>query len=848
MKAGASPAQEKSSARPTHPVRLLGWLLASAALCLPVTGALAQQSPALPLPRTNLGTVGLIEMPSARMAPDGELSAGASYFKNTQHYNLGFQILPWLEGSFRYSGLSHFDPAYPVYWDRSFGIKVRLWNEGDVIPAVAFGINDVVGTGVYSGEYLVASKSFGDFDTTIGMGWGRLGSASTIRNPFAQLSSSFKTRPSLTTPGGTNFQVFLHGPEAGIFGGVIWRSPLPGLSLIAEASSDNYPFERVQGNFIPHTQMNYGLSYQASEGLTLGLNWLYGRAVGGSLSLQMNPTRPQYLTKLGEPPPQPVIRSQEGQQEALEALIDQRGDRAAARRKAALARASRGTFVDTLLNGDGITDVSVSGQRLSLTVMSGDLQKTCQIAARAAQSSGADIAEVAVRFGREETRCDVQTDAPLLQKAGLSDRPKLIPLALKTPLTIDATAVSTFDSEKSSALRKFKADAQKQRVSILAASFDESVATVYYTNSRYQSEADAIERLALLLMADAPQTIEKFVLIAVQNGVPQQQFQIFRTPAERALSQESDAPSIFQSPVSIKPAPLDNPILRTAERYPRFDWSIFPQFRQQFFDPNNPFGAQLIGALNASVELAPGLMIWGQGETSIVDSFTTGRKSDSQLPHVRTDFVEYFKEGKTGIGGLAANYRFRPTPEVFTTLKAGYLESMFAGVGGEVLWRPSGQRWALGADLYHVWQRNFDRLFGLQRYHVTTGHVTLYYASPFYDLDFQMRAGQYLAGDRGLTFQVTRRFATGVEVGAFFTKTNVSSERFGEGSFDKGLIIRIPLGWIAPIDTQNMVGLDLRPVQRDGGQLLLGDATLYEETRRTSQSELFRAGRQVLND
>lgn len=847
MKAGASPAQGISSARP-RPARLLGWLLASAPLWLPVAGAAAQQSPALPLPRTNLGTVGLIEMPSARMAPDGELSAGASYFKNTQHYNLGFQILPWLEGSFRYSGLSHFDPAYPVYWDRSFGIKVRLWNEGDILPAVAFGINDLVGTGVYSSEYLVASKSFGDFDTTIGMGWGRLGMANTIRNPFTQLSNSFETRPSLTTPGGTNFKVFLHGPQAGIFGGVVWRSPLPGLSVIAEASSDNYPFERVQGNFTPHTQMNYGLSYQASDGLTLGLNWLYGRAVGGSISFQMNPTRPQYQTKLGEPPLQPVIRPVETQQQALEALIDQRGDRAAARRKAALARADRGRFVDALLNADGITDVRVTGQRLSLTVMSGDIQKTCQVAARAARTSGADIAEVAVRFGGEVARCEVKTAAPSLQRAELSDQPRIIPLALKTPLTIDATATSTFAAEKSSALRKFQADAKKQRINILAVSFDESVATVYYTNSRYQSEAEAIERLTLLLMADAPQTVEKFLLIAVNNGVPQQQFQILRSPAERALSQESDDPSIFQSPVSIEPAPMDNPVLRTAERYPRFDWSIFPQFRQQFFDPNNPFGAQLIGALNASVELAPGLMIWGQGETSIIDSFTTARKSDSVLPHVRTDFVEYFKEGKTGIGGLAANYRFRATPEVFATLKAGYLESMFAGVGGEVLWRPAGQRWALGADLYHVWQRNFDRLFGLQRYHVTTGHVTLYYASPFYNLDFQMRAGQYLAGDRGLTFQVTRRFSTGVEVGAFFTKTNISSERFGEGSFDKGLIIRIPLGWIAPIDTQNTVALDLRPVQRDGGQALLGDATLYEETRRSSESEFVRQGKRFAHD
>ena len=155
--------------------------------------------------------------------------------------------------------------------------------------------------------------------------------------------------------------------------------------------------------------------------------------------------------------------------------------------------------------------------------------------------------------------------------------------------------------------------------------------------------------------------------------------------------------------------------------------------------------------------------------------------------------------------------------------------------------RPRGQRWAIG-DLYGVWQREFDRLFGLQPYRQVTGHVTVYYASPWYDLDFQFRAGQYLAGDRGVTLEVTRRFSTGIEIGAFVTKTNVSSANFSEGSFDKGIIIRIPINWIAPINTQSQVALDLRPVQRDGGQVLGGDATLYEETRRASQSEIVRGG------
>jgi len=46
---------------------------------------------------------------------------------------------------------------------------------------------------------------------------------------------------------------------------------------------------------------------------------------------------------------------------------------------------------------------------------------------------------------------------------------------------------------------------------------------------------------------------------------------------------------------------------------------------------------------------------------------------------------------------------------------------------------------------------------------IGTGHVSVYWDSPFWDLNFEMRAGQYLAGDRGLTLKITRRFSTGVE-------------------------------------------------------------------------------------
>jgi hypothetical protein len=78
-----------------------------------------------------------------------------------------------------------------------------------------------------------------------------------------------------------------------------------------------------------------------------------------------------------------------------------------------------------------------------------------------------------------------------------------------------------------------------------------------------------------------------------------------------------------------------------------------------------------------------------------------------------------------------------------------------------------------------------------------------------------------------------------VELGVFFTKTNVSAAQFGEGSFDKGFTITIPLDWVLPISTQSEISTVIRPVQRDGGQPLAGDATLYRYLQRGGTAEVF---------
>jgi hypothetical protein len=794
---------------------------------------------------TNLfGSRGLIGTPSARMAPDGELSVGASFLTNNQHYNLGFQILPWLESSFRYSGLQHFQPDYPVYYDRAFGVKVRFWNEGDLLPAVAVGIDDIVGTGVYSGEYVVASKRFGDIDASLGMGWGRRAETGLMRNPLALIFPSFDNRQSFFGQAGqTDFKAFFHGHKVGLFGGAVWHTPLDGLSLMVEYDSDTYAQEESFGNFSPRSQINYGLTYDVSEQLQTGLYWLYGTSLGGSFSLRLDPVHPQYPQKIEPPPPPVTVRTDEERQQALVALLENRDPRNARQARLLENRNTvRNDFVDALWRmGGDYTDIQVRQGALDLTVTGAISSSRCAAIARLMQGVPANIARITLHDdgGRRSLACAVphSVEGPLVSAAFLSTG-NLEKLPAMPVLTIDASAITPVPN-RAQVERNIRAAIAEQNLLVDALSLSDSELLLYYRNVHYLAEPDAIERIVRVLSKEAPPGIERFRLIAVQNGVPQQEFDVLRGPLERSYQQEDG--SIFNHSVRIRPPAMDQPVLAAAtDIYPRFSWGLYPQFRQALFDPNQPFGIQFLAVAGAGLEVVRGLSISGSVEASLYDNFNTSRPSDSQLPHVRSDFLKYFTQGKTGIGHLAAEYRFRATPTIFAKVRAGYLESMFAGAGGEVLWRPQGARWALGGDIYQVWQRDFDRLFGLQNYHQTTGHVSLYYDSPWYDLNFQLRAGQYLAGDRGLTIQVTRRFSTGVEIGAFFTKTNVSAQQFGEGSFDKGIIIRIPLGWIAPLETQSELAMDLRPVQRDGGQTLAGDATLYEETRATGQGELLR--------
>jgi len=71
----------------------------------------------------------------------------------------------------------------------------------------------------------------------------------------------------------------------------------------------------------------------------------------------------------------------------------------------------------------------------------------------------------------------------------------------------------------------------------------------------------------------------------------------------------------------------------------------------------------------------------------------------------------------------------------------------------------------------------------------------------------------------------------GVRFGGYFTKTNGSSQQFGEGSFDKGLYVTIPFDAMLTKSTAKVGHFMWKPLIRDGGAKLGREVQLYDMTQ-----------------
>ena len=134
-------------------------LLATTLPAALVLGSVSSTAIAEPIFAQNMSTYGMpggIDTPTAEMMPDGTLGGTISKSDYAQRNNVIFQALPRLTTALRYSKVEgindHNDLGH--IWDRSFDLRFQMLDEDAEgwRPAVAVGLQDFMGTGVYSGD------------------------------------------------------------------------------------------------------------------------------------------------------------------------------------------------------------------------------------------------------------------------------------------------------------------------------------------------------------------------------------------------------------------------------------------------------------------------------------------------------------------------------------------------------------------------------------------------------------------------------------------------------------------------------------------------------------------------
>ena len=360
---------------------------------------------------------------------------------------------------------------------------------------------------------------------------------------------------------------------------------------------------------------------------------------------------------------------------------------------------------------------------------------------------------------------------------------------------------------------------------------DAKSAQIWIAPAPYRDAQKLIGRTARAASSVLPDSVLTIRITEVSAGVETYDVEVLRPALEQAVSgaitlDEFQRTVEISSPAAGKPEPQYSSL-----SYPQAGWSLNPSLRSSIGGPDSFYFGQLWLKLGGYINLSPNWSVDGALGFNIYNNFDDLKlESDSQLPRVRSDIKNYLKEGEQALVRLETNYIEQLAPHWYGRVSAGIFEEMYGGVAGELLYRPADPRWAVGVNVNRVRQRDFDQRFSFRDYKVTTGHITGYFELPRPSVLLKLSVGQYLAGDRGATVDISRQFPNGIRIGIFATKTNVSAAQFGEGKFDKGIYFILPLDTMLPRSTTGAGAVLLRPLTRDGGQMVRDGRSLYDTT------------------
>ncbi|MCL1120022.1 YjbH domain-containing protein [Shewanella seohaensis] len=768
---------------PTFPS--FGRLSALSLALLPLLHVCADEFsyPTLLPSQSDFGGVGLMQMPTGRMAPEGEFNFATSYNDEYQHFTASVQLFPWFETTIRYTQVQDLlysdDPSFSgstKYTDKGIDFKIRLLEESNWLPETSIGVRDFGGTGLFDGEFIAATKKVGPLDFTLGIGWGYIGNSGNLTSDKKDLNYNCDRDTSYGGKGGTvDYQRWFKGCAA-LFGGVEYQTPWEPLRLKVEYDGNDYQsdFPVVRGGIaMPQdSKFNYGMLYRFGDWGDLHLSYERGNTWTLGFSLQTN----------------------------FNTLSQIKRDPEAEKYK------------------------PLPAAPLTLTQTESSVQVNTPRAEQATVSTATSTHKSEVQ------NAEVANLEPVKASSQTIENPQ-----------VDWNKVA----------RDLQTIAGYANAKIY---LDNESITVVGEQNKFRDRNEAHQRASTILANNTDTTyIKEYRLIETRYNQPITETRIdaikFAQVANHGYinAKVSDA-----SVVSVPGLPQGKLVTNTDKDWlDNLSFDISPTMAQSFGGSEGfyMFNIGVTGSANYrfsdNFEFSSSLYLnlYDNYDKFLYDVPPDG----TDLKRVRTLVRQYVHDNPVRVTNLQLTWMDNLSDNISYQAYGGYLEMMYGGVGTEFLYRPLNSQWAFGFDVNYVKQRDPDSMFGFfseenhydphtnRPYRVQTGtltgHATAYYQPDWFpNTLLRVSAGQYLTEDKGVTVDFSKQFDSGVIVGAYATKTNLSSEEYGEGSFTKGFYISIPFDLMTIKSTHSRATIVWSPLTRDGGQMVGRKYYLFDIT------------------
>jgi hypothetical protein len=364
-------------------------------------------------------------------------------------------------------------------------------------------------------------------------------------------------------------------------------------------------------------------------------------------------------------------------------------------------------------------------------------------------------------------------------------------------------------------------------------------------NDTHRYEVDFKERIMAVVRVLAPSEMKTVSVVVKGRGLPCFQYDFRNEDLMRSREQRvGDFEMHVISPrKDVDFRWKDRSELLFCRREPFFEFGVRPRLKTFFGSARGKFKYSLGAAATVSG------FLWDDIAYSLECSYTffsnaevvssTDMINPSQIINVLSDSSLYQRKNVLSIDKMYLQKSWNAGKGWFFRGAAGHFEAAYGGVAAEALYFPADGLCAFGVETAVLKKRQYRgikfsetvrKLDGFTPSYIKyTGYQSFFniYCPLPSNMDLTVKAGRFLAHDIGARFEVSRTFASGLTIAAWFTYTNAHDILNRERYHDKGISLTLPIDIFLPYSSRSEWGHGMAAWSRDiGGVAATGD-TLY---------------------